>query len=139
MEITSYHVNNILKAYGKQLSLSRRGAKHKELSPMNRSESITISGEAKRKSVIEKVTADIVDRIVHSGPQNRMEKEAFQELQNEYGNELITEEVSNTELVFKVIDKDNGEELKTLSLEDSNVLKSRLEEITKGKVNTNML
>ena len=138
MEITSYHVNNILKAYGKQLSLSRRGPKHKELSPVNRSENITISGEAKRQSVIEKVTADIVDRIVHSGPQNAMEKEAFQALENEYGHELVTEEVGNMELVFKVIDKDNGEEIKTLSLEDSNVLKSRLEEITKDKVNTQM-
>ena len=139
MEITSYHVSNILKAYGKQLSLSRRGAKHKALSPVNRAESITISGEAKRKSVIEKVTEDIVERIVHSGPQNTMEKEAFKELEHEYGSELVTEEVGNMELVFKVIDKENGEELKTLSLEDSNVLKSRLVEITKGKVHNNML
>ena len=139
MQITSYHVSNILKAYGKQLSLSRRGPKHKELSPVNRSESITISGEAKRKSVIEKVTEDIVDRIVHSGPQNAMEREAFQELENEFGKELATEELGNMELVFKVIDRENGEELKTLSLEDSNVLKTRLAEITKDKVDNNML
>lgn len=138
MEITSYHVNNILKAYGKQLTLSRRGAKQKQLTPANRPESITISGEAKRKSVIEKVTADIVDRIVHSGPQSAMEKEAFRELENEVGHELVTEELGNTELVFKVIDKNKGEELKTLSLEDSNVLKNRLEEITKNKVGNNM-
>ncbi len=137
MHITNYHVHNVLRTYSKQLSLSKR-AVHKRLLSVNQTDNITISGDAKRKAVIEKVTKDIVDRIVHSGPQNTVEMEAFSELENEYGKNLATEENVNTDFLFKVIDKDKNEEIKTLSIEDSNVLRTRLEEITKDKIDANM-
>ncbi|MBW2195879.1 MAG: hypothetical protein JRD47_03005 [Deltaproteobacteria bacterium] len=137
MHITNYQVHNVLRTYSKQLSLSKR-AVHKRLTSVNQPDNITISGEAKRKAVIEKVTKDIVDRIVHSGPRNNVEQEAFAELENEYGKNLATEEDVNTEFIFKVIDKDKSEEIKTLSIEDSKVLRTRLEEITKNKIDANM-
>ena len=137
MHISSYHAHNVLRAYGKQLTLSKR-ARAKHVMPSNRTDSITISAEARRKAVIEKVTADIVDRVVRSGPRDAIEQEAFKELENEFGNGLAMEENKGSELVFKVIDKDNGEEIKTLSLEDSRTLKNRLEEITKSKVDATM-
>lgn len=138
MHISTYQVNNVLRAYGKQLSLSKRGARNKNVMPPNRSDSITISAEARRKAIIEKVTTDIVERIVRFGPQDVTEQEAFRELEDEYGNNLVLEEDKGPELVFKVIDKDKGEETKTLSIEDSKVLRDRLEEITKTKVDANM-
>ena len=138
MHISTYQVNNVLRAYGKQLSLSKRGARNKNVMPPNRSDSITISAEARRKAIIEKVTTDIVERIVRFGPQDVTEQEAFRELEDEYGNNLVLEEDNGPELVFKVIDKDKGEETRTLSIEDSKVLKDRLEEITKTKVDANM-
>jgi len=67
-----------------------------------------------------------------------VEQEAFAELENEYGKNLATEEDVNTEFIFKVIDKDKSEEIKTLSIEDSKVLRTRLEEITKNKIDANM-
>jgi hypothetical protein len=138
MHISTYQVNNVLRAYGKQLSLSKRGARNKNVMPPNRSDSITISAEARRKAIIEKVTTDIVERIVRFGPQDVTEQEAFRELEDEYGNNLVLEEDKGPELVFKVIDKDKGEETRTLSIEDSKVLRGRLEEITKTKVDANM-
>jgi hypothetical protein len=138
MHISTYQVNNVLRAYGKQLSLSKRGARNKNVMPPNRSDSITISAEARRKAIIEKVTTDIVERIVRFGPQDVTEQEAFRELEDEYGNNLVLEEDKGPELVFKVIDKDKGEETRTLSIEDSKVLRDRLEEITKTKVDANM-
>lgn len=137
MQITTYHIHNVLRAYGKQLSLSRRGVQKKGLSMPNRADTITISAEARRKAVIEKVTADIVERIVRDGPQGGMEHETFKQLEEEYGNKLALREDS-TDLVFKVIDKKNGEEIRTLSIEDSRFLKRRLEEITKSRVDANM-
>ena len=138
MHISTYQVNNVLRAYGKQLSLSKRGARNKNVMPPNRSDSITISAEARRKAIIEKVTTDIVERIVRFGPQDVTEQEAFRELEDEYGNNLVLEEDKGPDLVFKVIDKDKGEETRTLSIEDSKVLRDRLEEITKTKVDANM-
>jgi hypothetical protein len=138
MHISTYQVNNVLRAYGKQLSLSKRGARNKNVMPPNLSDSITISAEARRKAIIEKVTTDIVERIVRFGPQDVTEQEAFRELEDEYGNNLVLEEDNGPELVFKVIDNDKGEETRTLSIEDSKVLRDRLEEITKTKVDANM-
>lgn len=138
MHISTYQVHNVLRAYGKQLSLSKRAARNKNVMPPNRSDNITISAEARRKAIIEKVTTDIVERIVRFGPQDVTEQEAFRELEDEYGNNLVLEEDKGPGLVFKVIDKEKGEETRTLSIEDSKVLKDRLEEITKTKVDANM-
>ena len=138
MHISTYHVHNVLRAYGKQLSLIKRGGRAKNVFPTNTADSITISAEARRKAVVEKVTADIVERIVRDGPRDVLEQEAFNELENEYGQKLTTDTEDNTELVFKVIDKEKGEEIRALSIEDSKNLKDRLEEITKTKVDANM-
>ena len=138
MHISNYHVHNVLRAYGKQLTLGKRSMRNKNVMGQNPSDNITISAEARRESVIEKVTADIVERIVHSGPRDVLEKEAFEELENEFGNNLVPEEENSNELVFKVIDKEKGEEIRTLSIEDSEVIKNRLQEITKRKIDANM-
>ena len=107
MHITTYHIHNVLKAYGKQLSLSRRaGANNHGVAP-NRTDSITISSEARRKAVIEKVAEDVVERIMRFGPRDPMEQDVFKELEGEYGNNLAVGD--SAELVFKVIDKENGE------------------------------
>lgn len=138
MHITDYHVHNVLRAYGKQLTLSKRGARKEIVTGNNPSDSITISAEARRKAVIEKVTEDIVERVVRSGPRDMLEKEAFEELESEYGNNLVPEEDNSAELAFKVVDKEKGEEIRTLSIEDSEIIKNRLQEITKRKVDANM-
>lgn len=138
MHISNYHVHNVLRAYGKQLTLGKKSMRTKNVMGQNASDNITISAEARRKSVIEKVTEDIVERIVHSGPRDVLEKEAFEELENEFGNNLVPEEENSTDLVFKVVDKEKGEEIRTLSIEDSELIKNRLQEITKRKIDANM-
>jgi len=138
MHISDYHVHNVLRAYGKQLSLSRRGIRNKGQVPAEQTDNITISTEARRKTVIEKVTADIVERVVRTGPRDSIEQEAFQQLENEYGTDLALEENESAEFIFKVIDREKGDEVKTLSIEDSRALKNRLEEITKTKIDANM-
>ena len=138
MYITDYHVHNVLRAYGKQLTLSKRGARKAMITGNKPTDSITISAEARRQAVIDKVAADIVERVVRSGPRDILEKEAFKELESEYGNNLVPEEDNSAELVFKVVDKEKGEEIRKLSIEDSEIIKNRLQEITKRKVDANM-
>jgi endonuclease III-like uncharacterized protein len=138
MNISTYQVHNVLRAYGKQLSQSRRLSHHKGVGEPKRADSISISAQARRKAVIDKVTSDIINRIIHGGPGDNMEQEVFKQLEDEYGNSLSVKK-GDSELVFKVIDKENGEVTKTLSIEDSKFLKNRLEEITKGKVDDQMI
>ncbi len=138
MNITTYQVHNVLKAYSKQLSQSKRLPHNKGVAGQRRADRISISVQARRRAIIDKVTSDIVNRIIHEGPREQMEQEAFKQLEDEYGNNLSVKN-EDSELVFKVIDKEKGEVTKTLSIEDSKFLKNRLEEITKSKVDDQMI
>jgi hypothetical protein len=138
MNITTYQVHNVLRAYGKQLSQSKRLPHNKGAAGQRRAERINISVRARRKAIIDKVTSDIVSRIIHNGPREQLEQEAFKQLEDEYGNRLSVKNEDSV-LVFKVIDKEKGEVIKTLSIEDSKFLKDRLEEITKTKVDDQMI
>jgi hypothetical protein len=138
MNITTYQVHNVLRAYSRQLSQNKRLPHNKDAGEQRSAERISISVRARRKAIIDKVASDIVSRIIHEGPREEMEQEAFKQLEDEYGNSLSIEN-EDSELVFKVIDKEKGVVTKTLSIEDSEFLKDRLEEITKSKVDDQMI
>lgn len=138
MTISTYQVHNVLRAYGKQLSQGRRMPRTTGAGAPNQADRISISSQARRKAVIDKVTSDIVNRIIHEGPRNEVEQGVLRQLEDEYGDSLAVKR-ENSELVFKVIDKENGEVTKTLSIEESRFLQDRLEQITKNKVNGQMI
>ncbi len=138
MNITTYQIHNVLRAYGKQLSQSKRLQHKKGDALLRRTDRISLSVQARRKAIIDRVTSDIINRIINDGPHYEMEQEAFGQLEDEYGDSLSVNN-EDSELVFKVIDKEKGEVTKTLSIEDSNFLKDRLKEITKSKVDDQMI
>ncbi len=138
MTINTFKVHNVLRAYGRQLTTGKRLARQTALETPAPADKISISTEARRKSVVDKVTTDIIDRIYHEGPSETLEKEVFKELEDEYGNPLSIGR-EGTEMVFRAIGKRLGEDIQELSPEDSNRLKSRLEAITRDKVQQNML
>lgn len=137
MVISPYQVNNVLRVYGDQLRHNRISSKSKD-GNFPQSDKISISTEAKRKSVIDKISSDIIEKITQHGPHDNIEEEVFQKLENEYGANLAITKKSPTDLIFKVIDE-NGETINSLSIEDSKFLKHKLEEITKETVNNNMM
>lgn len=138
MTVSTYQIHNVLRAYGKQLSQTKRLSRTRTPVEPNRPDQITISAQARRKAVIDKVSSDIVNRIVQEGPRDEIEREVFHQLETEYGDRLTVDK-KGSELLFKVIDKDNGEVTKVLSNEDSQILQDRLAEITKNRVNNNMI
>lgn len=138
MNITTYQIHNVLMAYGKQLSQSKRLQHKKGDALLRRTDRISLSVQTRRKAIIDRVTSDIINRIINDGPHYEMEQEAFGQLEDEYGDSLSVNN-EDSELIFKVIDKEKGEVTKTLSIEDSNFLKDRLEEITKSKVDDQMI
>lgn len=137
MVISTYQVNNVLRVYGEQLRQNKtlnRPADVNTRSP----DRISISVEAKRKTIVDKIASGIVDKITRYGPEDNVEKEVFQKLENEYGAQLVISRRSPTDLIFKVIDK-NGETINSLSIEDSEFLRYKLEEITKEAITKNMM
>ena len=137
MLVSAYQVNNVLRVYGDQLrqgKLTYRSKSAESSAP----DRVTVSAEARKKSIIDSVANNIVRRITQDGPQDNVEKQVFEKLENDYGAHLAVSQHSPNELIFKEIDE-KGEAIKSLSIEDSNFLVSKLEQITKETVGQNMI
>ena len=137
MVVSAYQINNVLRVYGDQLRQSRISSKPKNME-MRSPDRISISATARRKTIIDKIATDIVDRITQFGPHDDIEKKVFQKLENEYGGQLTVTQESPAELIFKEID-DSGETIRSLSIDDSKFLSSKLNEITKDTLDKNMM
>jgi len=129
MSLSVYQVNNVLRVYKDQL---RQGK------TMNRSldqgkpspDKISISSEARRKSMVDKIVSNIAQRITQNGPQEGIDEEVIKQLEDEFGTQLDISKDGLTDLVFKTIDE-SGETINSLSIEDSKFLAHKLQNIAK--------
>jgi len=132
MVLSVYQVNNVLRVYKDQLRHGKtlnRSVDNKKPLP----DKISISTEAKRKILVDKIASDIAGRITSNGPQDNIEKEVFKKLENEYGTQLDIDEEESNDLIFKSIDE-SGETIKSLSIEDSQFLAHKLHDIARDTV-----
>lgn len=145
MTITSFQVQNILRTYAKQLSRGQRLARRRMASEPQPSDQVNISIEARRKQVIEKITAEIVSNIGYrvpglGGGSGGLEESALKRLSQEYGQNLdIGQDESTGVLRFMVRDVETGEVSLTLGQEESANLQERLYIITQQIVDENMV
>jgi hypothetical protein len=130
MLISSYHVNNVLRVYGDQLRQSRlsNGLTDADTNSLDR---IRLSDKAKRKAIVNRIAADIVEKITKHDPKENVKEGLSKNLENEYGIQLDINRKSPNNLLFKIIDE-NGETLNSLSIENSEFLRYKLEEVDKG-------
>lgn len=138
MQIPSYQIHNVLKVYSKQVSQTRIIERNKTLGKKLGSEKINLSAEGKRKAIIERVAADIVDRITNYGPQNDVDHEIVDQISTELGKEINFKKNTEHQFIFNVIDGNNNKTKTTLSVEDSNFVIKRLDQLAKEAVDKNM-
>jgi hypothetical protein len=136
MVISAYHVNNVLRVYGDQLRQSKISSRLKN-TDSSTPDRISISSNARRKTIIDNITTNIINKITQYGPHDNVEKEVFEKLENEYGAQLTISGDNPKKLVFKEIDE-HGETINSLSIEDSSILTNKLKEITKETIDKNM-
>ena len=132
MVLSVHQVDNVLKVYKNQL---RQGKTTQRGTGNNRSQpdKISISGEAKRKIIVEKIASDIASRISQHGPRNPLEKEVVARLENAVDNRSGIPGNRANDLIFKSIDED-GETIKSISIEDSEFLAHKLKDIARETV-----
>lgn len=138
MHIPSHQIHNVLKVYSKQLSQTRMIERQKELDRKHPADNVNISAEAKRQSIIDKVAADIVERITGSGPQNEIEKGIVSKLEGELGQPVEFNPRRDEKFTFNVINGNNEKTTNTLEIENSMFLIKRLEQLAKEAVDKNM-
>jgi len=99
---------------------------------------VTITAGSKRDAVIEKVSADMLERIGQNGPQSQDEKNAFQKLQDEYGQRLIMSKKNGTGYEFKAIDE-TGSAVSQIPMATSDALLEKLQAHIRTTVSQNMI
>lgn len=138
MEIPTYQIHRVMKVYTKQLSQSKMLERQKALGKKPLMDKINISAEGKRQAIIDKVASDVVQRITNFGPRDEFDQEIVDRLEDEIGRKVDFQMSQDTKFVFNVIDDKNEKRTNTLSVEDSNFLIRRLEQLAKEAVDRNM-
>jgi hypothetical protein len=137
MQIPSHQIHNVLKVYGKQLSQTRILERKKVLDGSGADDKISLSAIGKRQAIIDRVAADIVERIAQTGPQDKVDQEIVNKLEDELGQSIEFKE-KDTAFEFNVISRDNVKTTNAFQADDPDYLMKRLEELAKEAVDRNM-
>jgi hypothetical protein len=140
MYVPSYQMDNILNDYTKRLGQSRAsGRQGKADGDKAPGERVNLSSEGKRQAVIEKVATKIVERITRFGPQDEIDREIVNKLNDEMEKGTVFEEQHEAGFVFNTIDERNNKNTETLNVDDSSFLVNRLEQLAREAVDQNMI
>ena len=120
MVISAYQINNVLRVYGEQLRRGRISNRQRS-TDTDSPDKISISARARRETIIDDITSNIVEKITHFEPHENVE--------NDSGKPSPDNEDRHNKFIFKKINE-NGETINSFSLEDSKYLTSKLKEST---------
>lgn len=78
-------VRNMLRTYGRQVTTARRLARYRRsLKAAGAEDEVVISREAKRRELVHKVAAEIVESLIVTGSENPIVEDIKQELEQEF-------------------------------------------------------
>jgi len=98
---------------------------------------VTLSSEGKRQAIIDKVAANIVDRIITEGPKEQNEEKITTQIEKELGKKINFTKDRN-QFTYTVIDENNQKSTRTLSVEDSKFIVKRMTELARQVADSNM-
>ncbi len=138
MTASPLQVRNMLRTYGRQLTRARRLARFRHsLALAGAEDEVAVSKEAKRRSLVERISREIVENLLVSGTENPVVLEIKEQLDAEF-NQKFAFQYPPSELdmrIFMETEDGPGE----VSAGEKNRILSRLWEITLEKVDGTML
>ena len=138
MQIPSYQIQNVLKVYSRQLSQGKMLSRNKFGTANNVSaDSVSISSEGKRQAIVDKVAANIVDKIITEGPKEKNEEQITEQIERELGKKINFTK-GKTQFTYTTIDDNNNKTTQTLSVEDSQFVVKRMTELARKVADNNM-
>ncbi len=137
MVINPFYTQQVLKAYNLQLSMRSRTSKGQTNSPTSR-DVITISPESRNKSMVAKISQEIVNNLAKNSPRNETADEAMSQLSQTYGQLFEVEEKTGEGLAFRVVSEKKGDLPRSLSKEENEKIKQKLIDITQTIVYRNL-
>ena len=116
MHIHSYQIHNVLNVYRRQLSEGAgAGGKSRATATVKR-EKVDLMANGQRQSIIEKVSTEIVQRIVQVGPKKPFEDSLAQQLRQATINDPAERDAKQSEFTYTMIDEHNRRITNTLTI-----------------------
>jgi hypothetical protein len=137
MHIQSYQIHNVLNVYRRQLSQGKKLGQLPSQSSNTCSDSVTISDEGKRKSVIEKVSANIINKLSKYEPKGEAQANGINDHRKDVGKTVADGYSKDKDFIFNVIDQNNKKVTNSICVDDSSVLINRLEQLAQNAVKKN--
>lgn len=133
MYVPSYQMHNVLNVYSKKLrhSISSKDQNTSETLPVDR---VDLTSEGKRRTTIEKVSKEILDKIIRFGSQTDSPHGSSELIKPNTDKVSASAKPNKVGFVFNVIDTINNKKTNTISVEDSSFLIQRLEELSKDAI-----
>jgi hypothetical protein len=138
MFVPSYQMHNVLNVYSKQLRHNMTSATKKNLSQKLPVDQVSLTPEGKRRTTIEKVSKDILEKITRFITQKRVDQQPGERAQEGVQKETATDDTKESAFVYNVIDTINQKRRNTLSVENSSFLIKRFEQLSNEDVDKKM-
>ncbi len=140
MQIPSYQISNVIKVYSKQLSQSRMLSRQDNsgFTQNKPLDTIKISAEGKRQTLINKVSDEVFSRITKYGPQDSSDQDFVKTLNKEIKKDQNKGAEKENKFVFNFISEDNKKVTNAISIEGSKVINERLDTLVKDNVAEDM-
>lgn len=138
MLVNPYQIRTMLRTYGKQLVNARRLARFQRLMRTGGDET-TISREARRAALVDKVAKEIIDNLLVTGAENPLVGEIRAELEERFGGRLLFEYPFMEQDLQILRETGDANGATPLSAEEMGEVLSALWEITTKKVDETML
>jgi hypothetical protein len=136
--INNYLVKNVLQTYDKQLGTAGRIARlNRVLTEAGLGDSVTISPDARRRHLVERIAREIVDNLLVSGSSNPVVHEIRRELEEQTGQRLLL--TFSPESGGMVIHKQGPQGPALVSPEEREGIMEKLWSIALSKVDKTML
>ena len=133
MYVPSYQMHNVLNVYSKKLrhKISSKDQNTSETLPVDR---VDLTSEGKRRKTIEKVSKEILDKIIRFGSQTDSSHGRSEHMKANKDKVSASAKPNRVGFVFNVIDTINNKTTNTVSVEDSSFLIQRLEQLSKDAI-----
>lgn len=138
MTVNPFLVKNVVRTYDQHQDTGRRIARFKNyMDRAGQGDSVSISKEAKRRQLVEKVAREIVDNLIGSDSTNPVVRDIRLQLAREFGQDLAYSYPSDGS-GLKILKKtDHG--ISELTNGEKDAFMRRLWEVALNKVNETML
>jgi len=132
MLIQSYQIHNVLNVYRRQLSQAKPNQVGSSGNRGGGKDTVQISVEGKSQSIMEKVAENVLKKITNVEPGFDFGQELAEQVRSDADYASVVGK--DNRFVFNTIEDDNRKETRSIAVDDSQVLMSRLNELAKAAV-----